>query len=228
MLGWVRRAVDTWSGSIAAAPISDGSLASVCSRRRPGWIPVVFARELGSGGRLATAPRRLPSLLASDQLLARLATVGSGAVNLRVWEQPWRRTYQLARHRRPQVARVPALGRTLRGHTQRREQSVCGRFLLNSDTGGPRRSQPFECSLAAWLTYSGRPASDYPYSWLLQPASRVGAWTRLVEQVSHARRMASLQVRDDLGDHWPGHAIKRLGHRARAGGRVWPRALARG
>jgi len=74
-----------------------------------GVDPVVLARKLGL--RRVALPRRLaglPALLASYELLTRLAVVGSGAVNLRVWEQPWRRTYQLARHRRPQVARIPA------------------------------------------------------------------------------------------------------------------------
>jgi len=101
-----------------------------------GVDPVVLARELGL--RRAGLPRRLaglPALLASYELLTRLAVVGSGAVNLRVWEQPWRRTYQLARHRRPQVARVPA-STELTWTRPETEQAVCGRFLLIPDTGG--------------------------------------------------------------------------------------------
>jgi hypothetical protein len=56
--------------------------------------PVVLARELGL--RRAALLRRiagLPALLASYELLTHLAVGGSGAVNLRLWEQPWRRTY---------------------------------------------------------------------------------------------------------------------------------------
>jgi len=101
-----------------------------------GLDPVMLARELGL--RRAALPRRLaglPALLASYELLTRLAVVGSGAVNLRVWEQPWRRTYQLARHRRPQVARVPASAE-LTWTRPETEQAVCGRFLLIPDTGG--------------------------------------------------------------------------------------------
>ena len=62
-----------------------------------GVNPIVLARELGLPR--PALPRRLaglPALLASYELLTRLAVVGSGVVSLRVWEQPWRRTYQLA------------------------------------------------------------------------------------------------------------------------------------
>src|SRR5438132_2003870 len=101
-----------------------------------GEDPVALARELGLRGPALT--RRLaglPSFLASYELLTRLAMVGSGAVNLHAWEQPWRRTYQLARHRRPQVARVPASAE-LTWTRPETGQTACGCFLLIPDTGG--------------------------------------------------------------------------------------------
>src|SRR6267378_2577330 len=95
----------------------------------------MLTRELGL--RRPALPRRLaglPALLASYGLLTRLAAVGSGAVNMRIWEQPGRRTYQLARHLRPQVARVPASAELTWTHPETK-QAVCRRFLLVPDTG---------------------------------------------------------------------------------------------
>src|SRR5258708_14892637 len=159
-----------------------------------GVDPVVLARELGLWR--AALPRRLarlPSLLASHELLTGLAVVGSGAVNLRVWEQPWRRTYQLARHRRPQVARVPA-STELAWTRPETEHAVCGRFLLIPDTGG--LSIPaFRVQLGRLVDLQRATGERLPVLVVATTSvARVRAWTKLVEQVSHARGWPPLQV----------------------------------
>ena len=159
-----------------------------------GVDPVMLARELGL--RRPALPRRLaglPALLASYELLTRLAVVGSGAVNLRVWEQPWRRTYQLARHRRPQVARVPA-STELTWTRPETEQAVCGRFLLIPDTGG--LSIPtFRVQLGRLVDLQRATGERLPVLVVATTSvARVRAWARLVEEVSRARGWPPLQV----------------------------------
>ena len=156
--------------------------------------PVVLARELGL--RRPALPRRLaglPALLATYELLTRLAVVDSGAVNLRVWEQPWRRTYQLARHRRPQVARVPA-STELTWTRPETEQAVCGRFLLIPDTGG--LSIPtFRVQLGRLVDLPRASGERLPVLVVATTSvARVPAWTRLVEEVSHTRGWPPLQA----------------------------------
>ena len=156
--------------------------------------PVVLARELGL--RRAGLPRRLaglPALLASYELLTRLAVVCSDAVNLRVWEQPWRRTYQIARHRRPQVARVPA-STELTWTRPEIEQAVCGRFLLIPDTGG--LSIPsFRVQIGRLVDLQRATGERLPVLVVATTSvARVQAWTTLLEQVSRARGRPPLQV----------------------------------
>jgi hypothetical protein len=156
--------------------------------------PVGLARGLGL--RRAALSRRLaglPALLASYELLTRLAVAGPGLAHLRDWEQPWRRTYQLARHRRPQVARVPA-STELTWTRPGTEQAVCGRFLLIPDTGG--LSIPtFRVQLGRLVDLQRATGERLPVLVVATTSvARLGAWTRLVEQVGHARGWPPLQV----------------------------------
>ena len=168
----------------------------------------------------------MPALLASYELLTRLAVVGSGAVNLRVWEQPWRRTYQLARHRRPQVARVPASTELT---WTRPQQVVCGRFLLVPDTGG--LSIPsFRVQLGRLVDLQRATGERLPVLVVATTSvARVRAWTTLVEQVCQARGWPPLQANVTT---WAtiGQDTQSSGSSTvqSAGGKVCSRDLARG
>jgi hypothetical protein len=159
-----------------------------------GVDPVVLARELGLGRPgLTRRLAGLPALLASYELLTRLAAVGAGTVNLQVWERPWRRTYQLPRHRRPQLARVPA-STELTWTRPQTEQAVCGRFLLIPDTGG-LAIPSFRVQLGRLIDLQRATGERLPVLVVATTSvARVRAWSRLVEQVSQARGWRPLEV----------------------------------
>src|SRR5207249_5676838 len=112
---------------------------------------------------------------------------------LLVWEQPWRRTYQLARHRRPQVARVPA-STELTWTRPESDQAVCGRFLLIPDTGG--LSIPsFRVQIGRLVDLQRATGERLPVLVVATTSvARVRAWTALVELVSQAHGWPPLQV----------------------------------
>jgi hypothetical protein len=106
--------------------------------------------------------------------------------HLRDWERAWCRTYRLARHRRPQVARAPALAELAwtRPYT---EQVAYGRFLLLPDPGGLSipafRAQLGRLVDRQWATGERLPVLVVATT----SVDRVRAWTTLVERVSRMR-----------------------------------------
>jgi hypothetical protein len=106
--------------------------------------------------------------------------------HLRAWERAWCRTYRLARHRRPQVARAPALAE-LAWTRPDTEQVAYGRFLLLPDPGGLSiptfRAQLGRLVDLQWATGERLPVLVVATT----SVDRVRAWTTLVERVSRMR-----------------------------------------
>jgi hypothetical protein len=106
--------------------------------------------------------------------------------HLRDWERAWCRTYRLARHRRPQVARAPALAE-LAWTRPDTEQVAYGRFLLLPDPGGLSiptfRAQLGRLVDLQWATGERLPVLVVATT----SVDRVRAWTTLVERVSRMR-----------------------------------------